>query len=1105
MQYSLLSALDAAAVDDDGQKALGAEMGIAGTGGADGRTPPADGHPANGAAATGGRRDAGTDEVAGAAPSGGSDAEDQIRSEDLDAASAAPVDDGLLAELELAAELAPTFAQRDLAAFLAARRREGEPLPRQGQGYAERVILADAGIPYDVFVQDRGLRESLARFASRFPLVDYQTGVPGAAAAGQTLVGFADRQLDEMERKGVRVMRMHAGRDLPSTQWWADHMGVRRSLVCNNGAIRGRLQRRLKAGTLKLGGVFKDPRKLTKAELRAIRRKLKPVLARHLADRRPIPSHPERSDKIWFEKLFDEAVIEDAHHRDMIEINHTFRLELTKLMNVVGLAPLGTEAARGVEVTYGMLCAKEGDGIGLVRQAYRQGHPDEEAGSVAEDRHVANEISFLNRFRRENERTPEDGVARDFGDAFEEMAKRGHTQSVKGNENYDEALSRWRGIASAIAQAGVFPATFFGAFATAMNLRQMDADTLAETIKAPRKLIYSWRSGRAMPTLQTEHLVIAAETALEVPPGTFTSRLGDLATGRPREGRSHLTLADGREIQLSYWWRRLPEGAAGWDDDRLRPALEDAVARHTKPETVASVRMAASKRNIWDLPEEDPDCLLWREWDDLVRFKRGIAGDKRVQLADDNWNTTGTIGANRTYASVFERWCRLPVDAGGLGLDPSQVSFRLLINPAVGKLYLVWRATRSAHLELKGETIGIQVTSTEKAIAGFFSGLLEGDFGWITQSEAELGVPEPIATSFRLPSMVLTNNVVEIIDDDTCPTAEVMPDGLVARLGSDWRGAVAEARLQARVLKSNFALKFKLIRDPKDLIGPIVRHTHPMAVLLRMIREALKRVRPLETSPTRHARDYQRIVAALLLALVVFRSETLRGLTWRRNGTGQLRWVEGRMEHLPDGTTEWLEPHYDVVVGADHFKNVTSVILFGPSWNRRDYERELRDWGGLDGILKHFTEVCRPILLDGRESDLLLPPPKPQRASTKDKISWSDADFNYLITGFTGMWCVYNRRFGTGMPGVRSFGPHPFRDIIATHILKHWKGEERWELAARVLGTGIQQVRDRYGWIDTRAELGRVDPIFDEASRLAMSDAPLWHVPNPEVPPVRGS
>lgn len=1014
---------------------------------------------------------------------------DEIDGNDSEETMAPPSGDDLLDELRRHAAIAPTYAQRRLASYLAGVRARGEALARMGNSYAEKVILSQAGIPFEIFVGDAGVRSLLARYGCRFPIADHVLESRLLDKSGQSFTAFIEAQLDEMESRNVRVMRMHAGRDLPSSQWWADHMGVPRSLICNNGSLRGRLQRRLKAGSLKLGSVFHDTRKLTKAQLRDLRTMAEVVLVKHQREGCPLPSHPERSDKIYWDYIFDQAEIFDPHHRDMMSINAGLRKLVTRTIDLVGMTPRGVQNAAKSEPSFAAMLNPEGDAIGLVRQEYRRTHPQLQPEGIEERRHIANEISYLRRAclaagLELNQTFPTE-------DGFDAFRDGGLTESTKGNAVYRASLERWRTVALALSRAGVFPATFHGAFAMAMDLQQMDAATLAAEIGAPRRLIYNWRSGRTPPMLTTEHFVIAAETVLNVPAGTFTSRLGELDARRAARDRTFITLPDGTEVRLSLWWRKLPCGAAGWPDEKLIPELVEAMERHGSKRSPAHLRAGAAQRNIWGLPEEDPTCTIWVEWEDLLKFKTLAAGDSRLQPVTLAWKTVGTIRNRRAVVSGFERWCRLPVEAGGLGLAPPDVSFRLVLNPDVVLRYVVWRSTRCADLVCEGEALGVQIAATETGILSFFNGLLEPDFGWLTQSEQELGIPQPILTTFRLPQLKVVKDSFEVVDDERCREVAVLSEEMVSRIATNWTDAAASSRRQIRLLNSNWQVSFKLMRDPKASILPIVQHGAPIAVMLRMIREALKRVRSLESSPKRHARDYLRIVAALLLTLVVFRSETLRDITWKSDNSGQLRWVEGAFRLTKKGESKWVDGHYEVVVPADGFKNLRSWVLFGPSWNRRAYERDLKDWGGLDGILKHYVEVCRPILLNGRSSDLLFPPPT-ARKGYPEKESWTEHDFHQLIKAFTRMWCVFNKRFGTGMIGVRAFGPHPFRDLVATHVLYHWPNEDRWDLAARLLGTGVDQVKSRYGWIDTRRELSAFDGMFDEASELAWSDAPLW-------------
>lgn len=453
-------------------------------------------------------------------------------------------------------------------------------------------------------------------------------------------------------------------------------------------------------------------------------------------------------------------------------------------------------------------------------------------------------------------------------------------------------------------------------------------------------------------------------------------------------------------------------------------------------------------------------------------FQSGLIDDGRLRHPKSEWRSDGTINVHRGQTAIFARWLMMATEKGGAGIAPGLISFSLLLNHRLVLRYIAWRVLRAEHLEIDGEAIGPKITATEKGLLAFFGMLLDPMFGWITQSRHVVQAPVLIDAKFRMPFIRAAKDGIHVINDDTCPWHPIMPADIVEAASTvpGWKAAATESCAHIRSTQSRFAQSFKLIRNPQLLVMPFLKHQNPIAVGLRMVRQALEHARPIGTSAHLHALDYQRAVAFLLLMLVVFRSGTMRELTWKVDGTGNVR-------RFRDG--------YEVVVGADSFKNGFSSELFGPSWNRRDYERTLGDWGGLNEVLDHYLEKCRPILLAGRQSDLLFPPPR-------GRTDWTEHNFNYLVTSFTRKWCVYNPRYKTGLHGVAAFGPHPSRNIVATHIIRNHPNEDRWRLASIVLGTSISKVKLNYGWITTREELAKTDYLFKDASDLAAGEFPLW-------------
>lgn len=965
-------------------------------------------------------------------------------------------------ELDLARSLA-IGAHRRLLDLLHAKREANTGLFRSGNSFCEKSVLFDAGIPFETYVSDGSLRDLMAKFAPLLPLLDHHDPrrAKGLSSPFQ-LSRLARKMMDEMEANGTPVPRRSASGDQISLSGVAELWGWDHYLLKNSAPIKAELKRRVRAGQLKMGERYFGKPRTSQAERRRYYNAIAAVLRGYRDANRPIPAHPERPNGFYWEKIFDEAGITDPIARDDMRSAAEVRLEMTRTVNLVGFMTEAEASARADVLTYGGIIERAD---GLLRQEYRAANPAMGANSIQEDRYAANEISHLRRMKRANGRALDDDVLIDLNNPAARDA--GLTESVKGNLNYRKSLTAWLDRGQQLTRAATYPATFSGAFSAALAVSGISAASLSEATGAPEALIADLRKGRIVPSYRNEHFVPLFEQKLGLPAGTLTSRMPETRNGKNTTGRATMVLSDGRKVKLGKYWRFLPKGAYAWSTERLQAAVEDADRRHFPKSGAHYVRTQAVLRNLFRLPPQDISCPIYREFEDCREFKLNLVDDDRTSKPGHQWSDA-TADMMRARLVGFERWLRLPVAMGGCGLQPHQVSLTLVLNHRLVAKHIAWRITRAAHLlDESGIPIGPRITATERDFVLMFAGMLDRDYGWMTQSQSVLAPPTAILDKVRVPKVLVNSDRLEFVDDASCRESEILPQEVLDR---DWKDACALSRKFLLVLSAHLDAHYKLMRDPNEPIYPILKHEQPIAVVVRMVLEALKRARPLETAPVYHALDFQRAVAMLLLMTVVFRSKTLRNLTYRADGTGQLR-------RGADG--------YDFTVAAEHFKNCASLWLFGPSYRRRDYERSLQDWGGLTGILDHYITKCRPILLAGRESDLLFPPPN-------GRGDWDATNFNHLIKNFTREFAVYNIRTGTGMDGVKPFGPHPARNVVATHILKNCPEEVRWVWAAYVLNTSVEKVRDNYGWLSVSEELGKTDPMMSKAFELAASEVPLW-------------
>lgn len=835
-------------------------------------------------------------------------------------------------------------------------------------------------------------------------------------------------------------------------------------------AARYEVQARLADGRLVLGQPY-DGGSVRRKKLALARKRVIAHLDRRAAEKPPRPVAIEALGKgaVLMDPILDEAGIVDPEAREAMKCDQKVRGALARLVAVVGVQCVFVESAdEAAALTFDDLVAA---GAVEAEEAFRRRNPG--ADDAAAVKAGKDEGSFLRRAMRVNEWTGTDDVkGRLTGDGAEASIARGCSGNVRSDRTYLAAMGRWTSIASTLIASRGSDETFDRRVTAYIRKLGLSVKAYCEREDMPYDTVLRWMRGTAQPTSHQLHLVHRMERDFGLPRGDLVGMLGIVRGGRNNSKRKTIRLTDGRMVKLGRYLRFLPADAIDWPEERLRAAVEDADVRHYGAKTANTVRHRAAMDLSAREEPVDSTAPIFREWADLERFKTNMTDCKRYLCPKWEWNSSRTVEKNRNHMKDFARWCARPVELGGLGLRWSQVSFILILNPQVVMKYVFYRTTRFSHLTLDGKELGPMLAGTEFGFLGFVKQLLDADYGWLTQSRHVVKAAEVVDVTFPLEEMSALDKVFTVTMPEDPEICTVMDGDLVERIHTDWMGSVLNARRMISSLAGKVERHYKMIRDPQKLVGPILKHAYPIAVVIRQVKDALANVRPITVCPMQHARDYRNAVAMLLLCTVVFRSDTLRNLEWRADGTGQIiRTATG----------------YDVVVGSDRFKNGFCSWLFGPSYRRRDYERALGDWGSLTQILDYYIETCRPILLKGRKSDLLFP-------TGQSAEKWSHKTFNTMITNWTRMWSVRNERHQTGMSGVLPWGPHAARDIVATHIILHHPTEQRWELAAAILATGVELVKLRYAYVDSRRELAKADSIYDQAFAIGFGEEDLSRV-----------
>lgn len=967
--------------------------------------------------------------------------------------------------IEGALELAQTRLERQFIAELGAMSANAVPTPWGLFGPCFHSVVAYLDLDVDAAAASPNLPILLQRLGHLLTPAAEISGAPIRSRLSElTLIGTVRRKIAALPR-GTAIPRFGKGKGV-SWAGLAIMFGLSRNLMCAHSQVKAEVQKALKSGHLALGLPYVDKSVYTSAHKKACEKFIALLRARMVEpEPRPIEIDGLTRRRYAKELLFEEAGIVGDALRESVWRDLKVKAQFRKALELLGKMHVRDCRPKDVALSFAQL---QELGRMAAADAYRQ--RNDSGSDDGAKRAAENEASFLSRAMKVNAWSfGDDVVERLLGPNGAAAIDKGCTGSIGGDKNYREAMTRFTSLATGLIDRQRDTLTFGERFMAGLVRKRLAFAEAARRFGTSTDNIRRWASDEQSPTFMQAHIVHRAERELGFAPDELLGMLGELRIGRNRTGRKAIDLSDGRTVELKRYLRYLPKGAVGWPEDRLREAVERADRKHYGSVTVNSVRQKAVSALSRSQDEFDPSMPIWTEWEDIVGFKTRLNDEKRVLNTKWEWRSTNTITNNFNHLKGFVRWLVTAREKGGMGLRPDQVGMYLTFNHHVIQKYVFHRTLRWSALSVDGKEMGPVLGGSEVGFTGFVKAMLDPEFGWLPQSRDVLSPAQVVDVTFELEEMLELDKKFIVRMPKRPVVCTVMSAELVELIDTDWTGAALTARRHVASLHGKCVRHYKMIRNPHDLIMPILIHDFPIAVVIRMVSEALKRACPLSVSKSQHAKDYRNAVAMLLLVTAVFRSETLRSMTYSSKGTGHLRrTVEG----------------YDIKIESDLFKNAYCKWLFGPNFRKRDYERALGDWKNLNEIFDHYLKVCRPILLRGRDSDLLFP----TGGSSKE---WSESTFNTMITDWTRAWAVENERYGTGWPDVLPFGPHAVRDIVATHIIRNYDGEGRWELASAILGASVKVVREHYAFVDAKRELAKANGLYAEAFERGFSNQPL--------------
>ena len=421
-------------------------------------------------------------------------------------------------------------------------------------------------------------------------------------------------------------------------------------------------------------------------------------------------------------------------------------------------------------------------------------------------------------------------------------------------------------------------------------------------------------------------------------------------------------------------------------------------------------RISEAKKSPYTLSKNEMPQQLKKEFNELCLMKRTRGTMARGKKNKDKiWNPMSEDLWSDTMLMFFG-WCLLPTDAPnpmtrGAGLSLNDLTLGLILIPTLIEGYMEFRRAR---------TEGKDTRTSEMFLLNSIA-MLRAGHGWIEGTPALLQ---------RMP-------------------AEFQ------QINADWQAQCAQQHSFLVEVKDD--LDFEVSRDSFEPIQAIINMGRPMDVVQEALANNWEELRSVLQNSQLTARQKavmfrDHVLISMIAALPLRASHWFR-MTYRTNARdltskddGELRYVAGK--------------HLGLYLRAKDFKNRRNKSIFGSNADRdvallfHEAENALKD---LEPLVDEYMRVHRPQLCAGNG------PVFPNVAGTAMK----GADLRGIVYHWSERYLSEhgNHRFGLRIQGVRPFGPHAFRHLMATHILKT---TGKYEDAANMLLDSITMIMSHY-------------------------------------------
>lgn len=600
---------------------------------------------------------------------------------------------------------------------------------------------------------------------------------------------------------------------------------------------------------------------------------------------------------------------------------------------------------------------------------------------------IASYLSGLNAYMKYFTRNNNDPAAGEFGTNFAVQLQA--FLKATGREKVVASMLRlWSTIYCDLQQSNLLPSTFAEALTKIVNESgRTKADIARSAGLKFASTLWGWMAGDFMPTDPAK--VAKLEEVLAVLPGTLSLKLtfhrARRVTNIPIEWwperwqKSFRSYGHQRDKVIAL----IPPSSLSGSLEDLKPIFDKALQKSLNGEGELPYRQKLMKLRVkqYRLRYKNWPDSLKSEFLELKEYKTAPSGLRNKKRRGRWVETTANI-AQTQLESFFGFLCQ-PIDHDdpelrGLGLGSERLTLAWLAVQDVVEKYLEFSFVRSCSYSTGTETF-----------VGTWIALLQPESGWLWLHAELLD---------RLPKQQR-----QLVD-----------------AAGGWENhcvnVCSELRDSITSLKRNGQLE--RTREPMAPIGPILDHHEPLSLinnaLLQNKRDLYNRERPNEIFSPQLAAAWRDHFLISFLSCLPLRAKHWGLLTYKEDGSGYLQ------KHS-DGW--WL------VIPYDDFKNVRNTKIFTPHRRERILTlrfSELEPLGRLVPLLERYLELARPIIVG--EGSFLFP--------TREGKPLTSPLVYLHVKAWTQQYLSQYSSRKLGIKGVFPFGPHAFRDIVATHIIK---------------------------------------------------------------------